>query len=128
MACCVGTAGAAAPSAKNGCCCAAEFDEWQRVQFAVAAVRTSAYREELAKSAGLSGKLLLPPTSRMAGACNWIVVPPVALAPAQLRIHTVMVSPQAAADCSQQLWPPATLATMRDWSGCVRFTTLLAAW
>ena len=39
----------------------------------------------------------------MAGACSWICVPPVALAPAQLRIHTVSVSPQAAGDCSQQL-------------------------
>jgi hypothetical protein len=26
------------------------------------------------------------------------------------------------------LWPPATFATMRDWSGCARSTTVLAAW
>ena len=54
-------------------------------------------------------------------------MPPVAVAPAQLRIQAVSVSAQAEAEASQQLWPPATLMTMRDWSGCVRFTIVLAA-
>ena len=53
--------------------------------------------------AELAGKDLLPPTSLMGGATSWMVVPPVAVEPAQLRIHTVSVSPQAAGDCSQQL-------------------------
>src|SRR5690242_10842157 len=81
----------------------------------------------LAKSAESVGKDLLLPTSWSGGGSNWISLPPVAAAPAQLRIHTVSVSPQALFDCNQQLWPPATLATMRDWSGSVRFTTELAA-
>ena len=92
----------------------AELDEWQRTQFAVPALRTSAYREEEPKAADEAGKFLLPPTSLMVGAWSWICVPPVALAPAQLRIQTVSVSPQAEGDCSQQLWPPATFTTMRD--------------
>ena len=29
---------------------------------------------------------------------------------------------------SQQLWPPATFATMRDWSGCTRLTTVGSAY
>src|SRR5689334_15978216 len=33
--------GLAPPSAKNGCCCAADVDEWQRTQFALAWLRTS---------------------------------------------------------------------------------------
>ncbi len=51
----------------------------------------------------VGGKPLLPPTSLMVGATSWICVPPVAVAPAQLRIHTVSVSAQAAGDCNQQL-------------------------
>jgi len=62
----------------------------------------------------VAGHCLLPPTSLIEGACNWICVPPVALAPAQFLIQTVSVSPQAAGDCNQQLWPPATFSTMRD--------------
>ena len=68
----------------------------------------------LAKSAELTGNVLLAPTSRIGGACSWIVRPPVAVAPAQLRIQTVSVSAQAEGACSQQLWPPPTFWTMRD--------------
>jgi len=57
-----------------------------------------------------------------------MVLPPPATEPAQLRIHTVMVSPQAEAEACQQLWPPATFVTRRDWSGCVRSTSAIAAW
>src|SRR4051812_18494074 len=104
-------------SAKNGCCCVAEFDEWQRTQFALPALRTSAYSCEVAKVrllvedtavVAVAGKPLLPPTSLMSGAISWIWVPAVAVAPAQFLIHTVSVSAQAAGDCSQQLWPPPT--------------------
>src|SRR6478735_5876132 len=99
-------------SAKNGCCIVAELDEWQRTQFAVAVLRTSAYSCEFANvielpgaigDVAVGGKDLPPPTSLTTGGTSWICVPPVALAPAQLRIHTVSVSPQAAGDCNQQL-------------------------
>ena len=50
-----------------------------------------------------AGKLRLPPTSRMTGGTSSISVPPFAVAPAQLRIHTVMRSAQAEAEASQQL-------------------------
>jgi hypothetical protein len=62
--------------------------------------------ERVAEATGevaVAGKPLLPPTSLMGGATSWICVPPVAVAPAQLRIQTVSVSPQAAGDCNQQL-------------------------
>src|SRR6185295_9743351 len=74
-------------SAKNGCCCTAELDEWQRTQFALAGLRTSAYSADPANDEESAGKLLLPPTSLMVGGWSWIVVPPVAEAPAQLRIQ-----------------------------------------
>jgi hypothetical protein len=50
----------------------------------------------------------------MTGATSWICVPAVALAPAQLRIHTVSRSAHAEGAASQQLWPVPTLMTMRD--------------
>src|SRR5688572_25131953 len=89
-------------SAKNGCCGTAAPEEWQRTQFALAVFFTSVYSVELANSAA-PGNLLLPPTSLMVGACSWIWVPPVAAAPAQLRIQTVSRSAQAEGACNQQL-------------------------
>ena len=56
-------------------------DAIQRTQFAVPALRTSAYSDEAAKPAGLLGKFLLPPTSLMVGTWSWICVPPVAAEP-----------------------------------------------
>ena len=123
-------------SAKNGCCIVAELDEWQRTQFAVAASRTSAYSCELANvtelpgatgEVAVGGKPLPPPTSLISGGSSWIWVPPVALAPAQSRMYLVSRSAHCAVDASQQLWPPATLRTMRDDAGSVRFTTVFAA-
>src|SRR4051812_48781689 len=114
-------------SAKNGCCGVAAPELWHRTQFAVAALRTSAYSCEFLKvtplgglpgpaasSIAVAGKPLEPPTSLIVGACSWMVVPPAAFAPAQFLIQTVSVSAQAEGEASQQLWPPPTLMTMRD--------------
>ena len=60
----------------------AEFEEWQRTQFAVRGiahqrVQLRSWRSSESRTGGrVAGKLLLPPTSLMAGACSWICVPP----------------------------------------------------
>ena len=99
------------------------LDEWQRAQY----WRRTGWIV-LANSAESVGKVLLAPTSRSTGARSWMVLPPDAVAPAQLRTHTVMVSPQAEFADSQQLWPPPTLVTRRDWSGVGSVTRAVASW
>ncbi len=69
----------------------------------------------------------LAATSRTGGGCNWMTVPPPALAPAQLVIQVVSTSAHAELLASQQLWPPPTLVTMRESEGWLRLTTVLAA-
>ena len=78
-------------------------------------------------SPGSAGKLLLAPGSRNGGAFSSTVEVPPAAAPAQLLIQVVRMSAQAAALASQQLWPPATLVTMRESRGEPRLTIPLAA-
>src|SRR5262245_47855325 len=73
-------------------------------------------------SAGETGKLLLSPTALSVGAESTICVPWLPAEPTQFLIHAVTVSAQASVLGCQQLWPPATCATMGDWSGSARFT------
>ena len=75
----------------------------------------------------LAGKVLVLPTFLMTGACSLICVPPAATPPAQFLIQVVRMSAQACGLESQQLWPPPTLMTISDWSGCARLTTLSAS-
>src|SRR5258706_6066339 len=80
-------------------------------------------KEALPLSLALAGKTLVLPTDLSTGATNWICVPPLLTPPAQFLIQVVRMSAQACGLASQQLWPPATLMTIRDWSGCDRLTT-----
>ena len=66
------------------------------------------------KVAGETGKVLELPTVSSGGATSLMFSLPVAVEPAQFWIHTVMVSPQAEGEASQQLWPPATFCTISD--------------
>src|SRR3954468_10173537 len=86
--------------AKNGCTGTAAVDEWQREQY----LRSrpggfdGSFPSRLAwNCAEVDGNVLLEPTSLIAGSWSWICLPPEAEAPAQLRIQTVSVSPQAEA-------------------------------
>src|SRR5262249_7318466 len=83
--------------------------------------------DALPLSVAPAGKVLVLPTDLSGGACNLICVAPAATPPAQFLIQVVRMSAQACGLESQQLWPPATLSTIIDWSGCVRFTTLSAS-
>ena len=80
----------------------------------------------LAKRSGASGKVLLAPGSRSGGAFS-STPPPASAAPAQFEIHVVRMSAQASVLASQQLWPPATLATMRESRGELKVTMPFAA-
>src|SRR5690606_1591335 len=90
--------------------------EWQRAQ--PPSPRSNGHTVA-ANVAGESGKVLVAPTSTSSGACSSITVPPPPVPPTQLWIHVVRMSAQACELASQQLWPPATLVTSADWSGCV---------
>src|SRR5579862_41793 len=83
--------------------------------------------EALPLSVALVGNVLVLPTLLLGGACNLIWVAPAVAPPAQFLIQVVMMSAQAWALDNQQLWPPPTLTTISDWSGCERLTTVRAA-
>ena len=75
-----------------------------------------------------AGNDRVAPTSRKGGAMSLTMRSPVAVAPAQLRIHAVIWSAQAASLASQQLCPEPTLVTSREPAGSPRFTRFVAAW
>src|SRR3954468_7292851 len=103
--------------AKNGCTGTAAVDAWQRAQYlrSMPGGFAGSFHRRLAWNfAESTGKLLLAPTSLMVGSLSSICLPPVADAPAQLRIETVIGSAQAEAAASQQLWPPPTFCPRRD--------------
>ena len=70
--------------------------------------------EALPLSVALVGNVLVLPTLLIGGACNLICVAPAVAPPAQFLIQVVMMSAQACALESQQLWPPPTLMTISD--------------
>jgi hypothetical protein len=83
----------------------------------------------LANNCELAGKVREPPASMSVGATSWTWAFEAPMAtPAQFWIHVVIVSAHAWLLASQQWWPPPTLATIFEFPGFVRSTTVCAAW
>ena len=81
----------------------------------------------LPKRSGAAGKLLLAPGSRSGGGSSSTPAAAAPAAPAQFEIQVVRMSAHASVLASQQLWPPATFATILESRGDDRVTIPFAA-
>src|SRR6185312_2086890 len=110
--------------AKYGACGVGESGRWQSTQNCL---RIGVQRSVL-NWVESDGNTRVPPTVWSGGATSWTFSDAPAPPPSQFWIQVSMVSPQACAEATQQLWPPPTFATSSDWPGSFAFTSESAAW